>query len=152
MSKKRFILALFVVALATVGFTIHAYAETPIRSASCTQIHDFVEIEPLLANIASTTINLRFNNNGRATMSGSIIGNSGTTRITANAVLERVNPNGTFTHVASFNNLIANSDIWVWERHHYVARGHLYRLTITATVVRNGVSETISFSRTEWAN
>lgn len=153
MSKKRFFLALFVVALAAIGFTVHAYAETQTRLASDTQIHHFVEIEPLWANVATTSIGLNFNNKGRATMTGIIFGNPGTTRITANAVLERVNSNGTFTHVASFNNLIANSDMWVWERHHYVARGHSYRLTITATVVRNGVSETISISsRTERAN
>ncbi|MCL1884581.1 MAG: hypothetical protein FWF81_12630 [Defluviitaleaceae bacterium] len=153
MSKKRLLVTSFMVALVAIGFTVNVYAETPTRSTSVTQVHEFIEVEPLWANIAFTSINLSFNNSGRATMSSSIIGNPGTTRITANAVLERANPNGTFTHVASFNNLISNSDIWIWERNHYVVRGHSYRLTITATAVRNGVSETISFSsRTEWAN
>lgn len=152
MSKKRLFVALFLVALATVGFTVHAYASTSTNSTNDRQIHDFIEIEPFWANIISRSINLSFNNNGRATMSGVIHANAGTTKITANAVLERVNPNGTFTRVASFNNLISTSEMWVWERNHYVVRGHSYRLTITATVVRNGISETISFSRTERAN
>jgi len=102
-------------------------------------------------NIVSISANL-FINNGRADMSGSVIGRVGTQSITGNAVLERVNPNGTFTHIESWNNLNTNSNVWTWSREHNVARGHDYRLTISATVVRNGVREPVSISRTTRAN
>lgn len=152
MSIKKILVAICLIVLTTVGLSTHAYAQTSEHLAGDKNHIAFVEIEPLWANTAFMSINLHINNNGRATMSGSVVGNVGTTSITVNAVLERVNPNGTFTHIASFNNLRTESDIWVWERTHYVARGHLYRLTLTATVVRHGVSEVVSISRSERAN
>jgi len=84
-------------------------------------------------------------------MTGSVIGQPGTTRITVNAALDRINANGTVTPIGSWNNLQSNGQIWMWERVHYVARGHNYRLTLTATVLRNGVSETVSVSRITFA-
>jgi len=102
-------------------------------------------------NTASIFVHLSIDN-GRAMMGGTVIGNTGTESITVNAVLERVNPNGTFTHIGSWNNIRANGDVWAWERPHMVARGHYYRLTLTATVARNGVNEVVSLSRTSWAS
>jgi len=90
--------------------------------------------------------------NGRATVAGSVIANPGTDHIAASAVLDRVNPNGTTTRITSWNNLSANGNFWAWGTTHMVARGHDYRLTITATVRRNGVNETVSISRTARAN
>ena len=75
--------------------------------------------EPFWDNTARISVSLTFNNNGRATMSGSVIGYPGTTSITVDAVLERVNSNGTFTRVASFNSIRAEGNIWLWERPHY---------------------------------
>jgi len=112
-----------------------------------------MEIKPFWSNTAFMSVILHINNNGRAILSGSVIGNSGTRSITVNAVLERVNPNGTHIHIVSFNNLRATGIIWDWERSHYVARGHLYRLTLRATVVcRNGTSEVVTISWMERAN
>ena len=125
---------------------IHAHAEMEMIA------NEEVFIEPFWDNTAIISVSLLINNSGRATMSGSVIGHPGTTSITVNAVLERANPNGTFTHIAAFNNINVESNIWVWERPHYVARGHNYRLTLTATVVRNGTSEVVSLSRTTRAN
>jgi len=90
--------------------------------------------------------------NGRATMSGTVMEQIGTERISVNARLERVNPNGTTTQIGSWNNLQATGFFWAWERVHFVERGHDYRLTLTATVFRNGTSETVSTSRTTKAN
>ena len=125
------------------------YANVYARETTSTATED-----PALkwANVGLIISNLSINNNGRATMSGTVMGNTGTESITVDAVLERVNTNGTFTQVGSWNNLHTNGSIWTWERAHNVARGHDYRLTLTATVVRNGVSETVSSSRTSTAN
>ncbi|MCL2576490.1 MAG: hypothetical protein FWE27_00360 [Defluviitaleaceae bacterium] len=85
-------------------------------------------------------------------MSGTVMEQIGTERISVNARLERVNPNGTTTQIGSWNNLQATGFFWAWERVHFVERGHDYRLTLTATVFRNGTSETVSTSRTTKAN
>lgn len=85
-------------------------------------------------------------------MGGMVVAHPGTTSITVDAVLERINTNGTRTHMFSFNNLRANSNIWAWETTRMVARGHDYRLTLTVTAVRNGTSETVTVGRTVRAN
>lgn len=103
------------------------------------------------SNISSISATLAINN-GRASIAGSVFANPGTESIIVNAILERVNPNGTFTHINSWNNLRSNERIWVWNTIHYVARGHDYRLTLTATVVRNEVREVISIDRMTRAN
>jgi len=105
-----------------------------------------LEMEPFWSHTAGITANLNINNNGRATMSGTVVGNPGTTHIIVDAVLRRVNPNGTTTHVVTIGNIRAEGNIWVWERPHYVARGHDYRLTVYATVFRNGTTETVSMN------
>ena len=102
-------------------------------------------------NTASISVGLSIVN-GRALMSGSVIGNTGTQSITVNATLERINPNGTYTHIGSFSDMRANGNKWSWERPHYVTRGQYYRLTLKATVVRNGVSEIAAHSKIAWAN
>jgi len=97
-------------------------------------------------------MHLSINNSGRATMSGTVVANPGTESITVDAVLERMNANGTVTYIGSWRGLRTNGNTWAWERPHYVVRGHDYRLTLTVTAVRNGVSETTSLSRTTRAN
>jgi len=109
---------------------------------------------PMLRWINIIMINMHpaIDNGGRATMSGTVVANPGTESITVNVLLERVNPNGTRTHVWSQNGLRTNGNTWAWERPIMVARGHDYRLTFTVTAVRNGISETASLSRVTRAN
>lgn len=113
--------------------------------------YGFILIEPLWAIVEETDAHLRISN-GRATMSGTVIGQPGTTSITANAVLERANLDGTFSAIATFNNMHVTGRFWEWERTYHVARGHVYRLTITATVIRNGISETVTVRHTARAD
>lgn len=101
-------------------------------------------IEPFWTDTTLFTIDLSINNNGRARMTGMVLGNLGTSHIISNVSLHRINSNGSASLIASFNNIRANGDIWVWERDHFVQRGHDYQVTITATVFRNGSSETIT--------
>lgn len=138
-------ISLCLFAVFAVGFTVQAYAKESVRTA------EYISIEPLWSHTISIAAGLEINN-GRATMAGSVIGRSGTESISVNARLDRINANGTITNIGSWNNLNTTGNTWSWERVHYVARGHDYRLTLTATVFRNGESETVSMSRTTRAN
>jgi hypothetical protein len=133
--KKAFSVFLFLGLV--LGFTSFVYASESTQ---------WVDPEPFWAHTAGISANLNINNSGRATMSGTVVGNLGTTHIVVNAVLDRVNPNGTTTRIVTFNNIRAEGNVWAWERPHYVARGHDYRVTIYSTVFRNGTSETVSMS------
>jgi len=140
--RRRKVAVLACLALLTAAAPVVTYADTSAADIK----PSYESIMPLWMNFVLLDVDLAINN-GRAEMGGFIIGNPGTTSITVNAVLERINPNGTATHIASWSNLRANSDIWTWERVHMVARGHNYRLTLNATAVRGGISETASVSR-----
>jgi len=108
-------------------------------------------VTPFWQNIAA--INIVFGiTDGRAELTGTVVANTGTERISVNAILDRVNTNGTTTRIASWNNLTTNGNTWAWTRTHMVARGHDYRLTLEVTAVRNGIWETVSVSRTVRAN
>ena len=138
-------LCLVMALLFTSALPLHAFTPSkPVMEMD-------IGIEPFWANVISITASLQFDN-GRGTLNGSVIANLGTTSITVDAVLERVNANGTTTHINSWNNLHASGRSWSWHTTHFVTRGHDYRLTLTATVLRNGVSETVSMSHTSRAH
>lgn len=152
MLKKRFLLAVGIVLLAMFSSTSIAFGGEQFHIRENIAEEETIIFEPFLQHTAIVNANLNINN-GRATMTGSIIGNVGTTHIIATVTLDRVNPNGTETRIATFSNIRANGDIWVWSGQRYVARGHFYRVTVTSTVFRNGESETVSASsRLVWAN
>lgn len=143
--RMRAVLTSCLCMLILLSLPVHTYAGTsalPFRDSSMLSWQ----------NVVSISANLSINNSGTATVSGSVIANPGTESITVNAVLERVNPNGTLTNIASWNGLRTNGNTWAWETTRSVVRGHDYRLTLTVTAVRNGVSETVSISRTTRAN
>lgn len=125
---------------------------SPVNVLADTQGHP-AENERMLrwVNTAAVTVELVINN-GRANLAGVVIGNTGVESITGTAVLERVNADGTTTHIHTWRDMRTNGSTWLWESHRYVARGHDYRFTLTAIVIRNGVSETVSLSRTTRAN
>ncbi|MCL1878018.1 MAG: hypothetical protein FWF80_04105 [Defluviitaleaceae bacterium] len=144
--KKMFVAFCFVV-LAAIGFTVPVVANTFDDATTAT----FFEIEPLWTNTLLITAELHVSGTGQVIMSGSVLGQPGTSSISVNAVLERVNENGTVSPVVSFNNIRTASNVWDWSRTQSVTRGHSYRMRMTATVVRNGISEVITVSsRTVW--
>ena len=73
-----------------------------------------------------------------------VIGKSGTTRITGTVVLARKNANGTYTTVKTWSGLEAIGSRLLFDKTHYVSPGYTYRLTITATVYRNGTGEKVT--------
>jgi hypothetical protein len=102
-------------------------------------------------NTSSVRVSLSFNNDGRGSMSGTVIGDNGVNSIVVDAVLERVNPNGTRSPVVTWSNITSDSDVWFWGTNYYVTEGYTYRFTLYATVTRNGVSETVSGSKSAFA-
>ncbi len=82
--------------------------------------------------------------NGRAACGSFVLGQTGTTRITASMNLSRKNANGSYTTVKTWSGYETTDDYLIFEEIYYVARGYTYRLTVTTTVYRNGSSETVS--------
>lgn len=132
--------------LSLVALPVTAYANMQISEVEPA----YEDIMPLWDNISRIDTHITINN-GRAEISGFVFAFTGTTSITVNVVLERINANGTRTQEASWNNLHTNGNLWAWEATRTVARGHEYHLTFTVTAVRNGVSETVTAVRTVWA-
>ena len=71
-----------------------------------------------------------------------VVGKSGTTRITGKVVLARKNTNVTYTIVKTWSGIDAAGDELLFDKVYNVATGYIYRLTITATVYRNGIAVT----------
>ena len=95
------------------------------------------------ASTSSIDINLSFDGS-KAICGACVQGWSDVKNITGTAVLSRKNSNGTYTTVKTWNNLNVSGNRLIFDGRYYVARGYTYRLTITATVYRNGVGETVS--------
>jgi len=72
--------------------------------------------------------------------------------ITGYAVLERLNSNGTYTQVTTWNNLSASGSFFMFDTSYYVSRGYTYRFTITATAYINGVGETVSGNKSMYCD
>ena len=116
-----------------------------------TALAETVGIDPYWTNVASLDVGLSFTN-GKGAIFGSVYGYNGTTKITANAVLECLNSNGTYTRIASWSNYSSSTYYLLIDETYYVSRGYTYRLTITATVYINGVGETVSGSHLAYAD
>lgn len=100
-------------------------------------------ITPFWTNTSSVTVSISFSGT-TATCSGIIDGFSGTTKITADFVLERKNSNGTYTVVKTFPTKTANSASLRFSDTATITTGYTYRLSVSATVTRNGTNETVS--------
>ena len=105
-----------------------------------------IGIEPFFTHIDRVNATLSIDSNGLATMTGLVVGHAGTTQISANVVLYRVETNGTTTNIHSFAVTSTTSSIWLWEGTRFVVRGHTYRITVYASVHRNGAIESVAVS------
>lgn len=135
---KRISLALLCVCLVIgmTGLTTTAAAAEPYQ----------VEIEPFWQNVAAITLNMS-RNGGTVTSMGQILGQAGTTAISASFTLARQNANGTFTNVDSW---ITNSSSMATSSSRSTTgqSAGTYRLSVTVRVTRNGTVETVSESHT----
>ncbi len=103
----------------------------------------FGAVAPLWVDVNQAGANLKCTGN-LASCSAYVIGKTGTNRITGKAVLARRNSNGSYTTVRTWSNLVSSSCYLDFSGSHYVTTGYTYRLAFTATVYRNGSSETIA--------
>lgn len=110
----------------------------------------WITVSPQWTNTTSVNVNLSFDD-GKGTCGARVLGKSGTTKITGKVVLARKNSDGTYTAVKTWSDLEATGDKLLFDKTYYVATGYLYRLTITATVYRNGTGETVSGSYEAYA-
>jgi hypothetical protein len=94
-------------------------------------------------NTTLVSVNLSFDD-GKGICGAYVLGKSGTTKITGTVVLARKNANGSLTPVKTWSGLSTTGDLLLFDGTYYVTTGHTYRLTITATVYRDGVGETVS--------
>jgi len=110
-----------------------------------------INVQTRYTNTSSITVVLSFNN-GKGTLSGSVYGKPGASSITGYAVLERLNSDGTYTEVASWTGLSATGNTLLFSKTYYVSRWYTYRLTLTATVYKDGVGETVSNAKSAYAS
>jgi hypothetical protein len=94
-------------------------------------------------NTTSIVTTLSFDGS-RGTCGARVLGKPGTDYITATVVLARKNANGSLTAVKTWSGLSATGDMLIFDGTYYVTTGYTYRLTITATVYRDGVGENVS--------
>lgn len=137
MKKKICVLLLVFSVLLAVG--ISAFAQ---KKPSGSQTDSGIHI--LWVNTDSATASLNFSGNC-ADCTSEIFGKTGTTKITATALLKRVDGNGTTT-VKAWTGLSASGDSFYFDRNYYVSSGATYEFEIDAKVYRNGKAESVSES------
>lgn len=135
---KRILVSLFAVMLIfAAGVPVFA-EEKPAAAKTDSGFHI------LWTNTDYATATLNFSGD-RADCSAIIHAKDGTTKITATALLKRVESNGTTT-VKAWTGLSAEGDTLYFDRQYYVAGGYTYEFEIDAQVYRNGTVEYISVS------
>jgi len=135
-AKKKMMSVIFAVLILLTSSTA-AYAVVPKA---------LMDVQPFWVNTAAMTVVLSITN-GKAVLSASVEAYSGTTKITAVAVLERLNSDGTYTEQERWDNISSDNRDLDWTSTRYVTKGYTYRFTFTPTITRNGVSETVSGSK-----
>ena len=102
-----------------------------------------VAIQPFWLNVDSLRTSLTFSGN-TAVCGARIIAVPGVVSITATALLERKNANGTYTEVKTWTGLSSSTTSLIFDGSHNVTTGYTYKLTITANVTRSGSTEIVS--------
>ena len=134
-------LKLFLVSCLMLITSLGLVAPMQVQAADCNS--GYIEIAPHWSHTASIATVISVPQNGVVRMSGTVFGNTGTSHIVVDAVLDRVNPNGTTTTVNRWNNIRQDGSFWGWSRDWAVARGHHYRWVMVVRTHRNGQVETI---------
>lgn len=137
--KKKF-LSLAMAVLLLFAANVPAFAATADKNKTGSGIH------VMFTNTSSIYADLNFTGD-RADCGGYVIGQPGTTKITATAYLKRVNSNGTTT-VKAWTGLTAYGEELDISKSYYVASGYDYIFEIDARVYRNGTVEYVENSST----
>jgi hypothetical protein len=100
-------------------------------------------ITPFWMNVNSIETSI-YSSGTNATCSAIIVGLSGSVVISADIYLYKKNSSGAYVYEASWTGLSSATNILIAEYSRTVVRGSMYKLTATARVKRNGVTETVS--------
>ncbi|WP_326975295.1 hypothetical protein ACRQU7_01515 [Caproiciproducens sp. R1] len=141
MKKKAISLIMMLVLLITSGVPAFAY-ETKTKNSADSGFNI------LLLNVDDAIAYLNFSGT-RADCAAIVDGKSGTSKITATAYLKRVEGN-TKTVVKSWTGLSTTDESFYFDQPYYVASGYTYEFELDAAVTRNGVTEYISISDTDY--
>ena len=133
MKTKILSLAMVVVLMLTVNVSAFAATATPKNSG----------IHVMYTNDDDVTASIDFSGTC-ANCSGAVDAKSGTTKIVATALLQRVN--GSNTSTVKTWTVSAAGDTLYFDQSYYVASGYTYKLVINAKVYRNGTVESVSTS------
>lgn len=142
--KKRILSAILCVITVVGAFGLPSAQAVSSELAASENLSGGAELR--WANTASITLNMQRNNN-RVTSDSVIVGFAGTTRISASFTLEKL-VNGEYVNVdswtASSNSMILNNS-----RVTPNCTAGTYKLSVSATVTRNGTPENVSYSLVE---
>lgn len=106
-------------------------------------VEDKLVISPQWDNVNDITLDMYYEN-GKANCSGKIRALSGTTKISATFKLERKTSTG-WKFEKSWSKSVSTSTLSFYETY-AVPSGYTYRLSVTADVTRNGLTETVTSS------
>lgn len=135
-SKKTSILICIIVFMFV--FNISSYADTTANIPKENSI-----ITPMWTNTDLIDIDLSFSGL-KANCYIDIIGKTGVTKITATAILQKKNSNGTFTNIKTWSNLSAVGSELIFSEYYYVTNGYTYRLTVNTNVYKGSGYESIT--------
>ena len=142
MGKKVLTLLLVVSMAFSAAFPVFASEKVNTLEDSNSEIHLF------WVNTDTVRTDLEFSGT-RADCSCVIHAKDGTSKITATAYLKRVNSNGTTT-VKAWTGLSASGDTFDFDGSYYVASGYTYEFELDAGITRNGVTEYISVTDSDY--
>lgn len=139
--KGKILAAFLLVGMLFLTQSISAQAQMP--STAFQGIEGDVTISPQWTNVNDIALDLYFEN-GDAGCSGQIRALSGTTKISATFKLERKISSGWLLE-KSWSKSSSTNSLSFFETD-TVSSGYTYRLSVTADITRNGVTETVNTS------
>ena len=123
--------------------TILSLALVPIPISAAMQNSEIVEFQPFWDT--STRVSPMLSGSGNTAFANvTITGRPGTTQILATITLSRVAPNGSLTTVRTWANQGVSGSHFSFSGSNAVTSGNTYRLTVSANVTRDGVTEHVS--------
>jgi len=137
------VLLLFVMMFAIQAIPVSAQT-APLAIDESEASMGYIDIAPFWDNVNNISLSMGYRGDAIG-CSGIIRAATGSTSISATFTLARRTVFGTWTTVETWT-ASSNSSLLTWSGSAPGSRGITYRLSVTATVVRNGVSETVTTS------
>lgn len=143
--KMKRLAAFILVGMITLSQTTFASAQMSSTPNEVRGVGGELIISPQWDNVNDITLDMYYEN-GAANCSGKIRALSGTTNISAVFTLERKTSSG-WMFEKSWSKSSSSSSLTFYDTYN-VPKGYTYRLSVTADVSRNGLTETVTSSVT----